>query len=116
MMMRQSCHILSCNLSCKDSPLFESTALDSQESHLPGLLVLASVPLPHPNFPLAETRIAVLLYLPMAILIKIKHSSARKKKKKTTGSPCVSGVTETQASVTKLVFSSQESAFARVHL
>lgn len=83
MMMRQACHILSCNLSCKDSPLSESTALDSQESHLPGLLVLAPVPFPHPNFPpLAKTWIAVLLYLPMAILIKIKHSLARKKKKK----------------------------------
>lgn len=89
--MRQACHILSCNLSCKDSPLSESTALDSQESHLPGLLVLAPVPFPHPNFPpLAKTWIAVLLYLPMAILIKIKHSLARKKKKKIPQGPCVS--------------------------
>lgn len=50
-----------------------------------GLLVWAPVPHPHPlpqfPTPFAETWIAILLYLPMAILIKIKHSFVRKKPK-----------------------------------
>lgn len=72
-----------------------------------GLLVWAPVPHPHPlpqfPTPFAETWIAILLYLPMAILIKIKHSFVRKKPQNISD-PYVTGVTITQAPVTKLVF------------